>query len=304
MSAKVRIQVPATTANIGPGYDSFGMALTYYNFVEAEIGERAKETTLTIVGEGADRLAKNSANLLARSVSAAAETAGCADVFFKLRAENNIPLSRGMGSSSAAIVGGIFAANLLLGEPLSKHEMLKLATRIEGHADNVAPALFGGFTIVTMEKGQPHLRKIEVPDGLYIVLAVPDFTLSTKRVRAIMPPKVSLSDAVYNTGHAALLTAALAAGDWQDFGRALCDRLHQPYRFPLIPGAEQVAEAARTAGALGCVISGSGPTMIAFSAEQAKTEAIGEAMVSAFAKAGLSARMIMAQPGNQGVVQL
>jgi homoserine kinase len=294
----MRIQVPATTANVGCGYDAFGMALGYYNYIDCEKADRA---TVHIVGQGAQYLPLNEQNLMLRAAQAVYDAAGCGQVKLALTAYNNIPLSRGMGSSSAAIVGGLYAANQMLGQPLSEKKLLLIATEIEGHPDNVAPALLGGFTIIVNEGKSQRVKRITLPKSLMAVLAIPDFPVSTKKARAILPRKVPLADAVYNLSHAALLAVSLAEGDLSGFGDMLKDRLHQPYRFGLIPGAAAVVTAAQAKGALGCVISGSGPTMIAFyKGWKEQGTAIGRAMRQTFAAHGVEARFMQVALDNQG----
>ncbi len=294
----VRVKIPATTANLGCGYDTFGMALGYYNYVSVT---EAPSLSVKIIGEGQKFLQDTASNLVVRSALAAFELAGQAAPPLAFTCENNIPLSRGMGSSSSAIVGGIYAANELMGRILSEQQMLELAISIEGHPDNVTPALFGGFTVCANEAGMQYTRKVEVPASLRAVLAVPNFLLSTKKARAIMPKQVLLEDAVYNLSHAAYLALALAQGDVSGFGTMLTDRLHQPYRFTLIRGAEDVVEAAIAAGAIGCVISGSGPTMISFTEDDALlTDNIAAAMSEAFADHGVEAKIIIVGVDNDG----
>lgn len=293
----MRIRVPATTANLGCGYDTFGMAIGYYNYIECE---EAEALSINIIGQGARRLPRDGRNLVLRSAQALSDEAGYGPVKLAFTVHNNIPLSRGMGSSSSAIVGGLYSANHMLGSPLDHQAILDLAVRIEGHPDNVTPALLGGFTINAREGGL-YTRRILVPAGLKTVLAVPSFTVSTKKARAIMPQKVSLADAIFNLSHAACLTAALAAGDLSGFGLMLRDRLHQPYRAALIPGAEQVMEAANAAGALGCAISGSGPTMIAFyQGDNLCGRNIGLAMKRAFSAHHVEAWIMRLPPDNSG----
>ena len=295
----IRIKIPATTANLGCGFDTFGMALGYYNYIEVA---PAPALSVDIVGEGAGRLSASESNLIVRSAAAAYELAGMRFPGIAFRSENNISLSRGMGSSSAAIVGGIYAANLLMGEPLDYPQMLALATRLEGHADNVTPALYGGFTVIANEGGHQYTKKISIPHTLHAIMAVPDFPVSTKKARIIMPRTVSLSDAVYNLSHAAYLALSLAEGDMAGVRAMLFDRLHQPHRFALIKGAEDVIEAAIAAGAVGCVISGSGPTMIALAeADDILNENIGAAMTDAFAAHDVNAQIITVSIDNQGV---
>ena len=295
----IRVKVPATTGNVGCGYDIFGMALAYYNYL---VCREAESASIEIVGQGAKYLPRDERNLVLRSAQALYDAAGFGPLKLAFTAYNNIPLSRGMGSSSAAIVGGIVAANHMLGQPLDKEALLRLAASIEGHADNVAPALLGGFTI-NVQEGGLRTRRIKIPGPLRAVLAVPDFPLSTRKARAIMPRRVDLADAVYNAGHAAWLAVALAGGDLSGFGEMLQDRLHQPYRFTLIPGATDVIEAAVAAGALGSVISGSGPTMIAFhKGNKALAQTIGQAMKQAFAAHQIEARIMRMGMDNTGTL--
>ncbi len=294
-----RIKIPATTANCGCGYDTFGMALGYYNYIEVK---PADSFSLEIKGEGMGRLVDTDQNLIVRSAQAAYELAGVAMPPIAFVSDNNIPLARGMGSSSAAIVGGIYAANLLMGKPLDDLAMLALATKIEGHPDNVAPALYGGFTVIANEGGRQYVKKIALPPALHAVLASPDFLVSTKKARSIMPRTVSLDDAVYSLSHAAYLALSIAEGDLSGLRAMLFDRLHQPYRFTLIKGAEEVIEAAIAAGAIGCVISGSGPTMISFTEDDLMLQDnIGAAMREAFAAADVQAEIRMTCMDNLGV---
>ncbi|MBR6824484.1 MAG: homoserine kinase [Firmicutes bacterium] len=293
----VKVRIPATTANLGCGFDTFGLALGYYNYIEMELAEN---TWVTVKGQGQQRLAKGANNMIVRAAARVADRVGV-KTGFSLQAENNIPLSRGMGSSSAAIVGGMYAANYLLGEPLSIDELFEMAVEMEGHPDNVAPAIYGGFTISYKRDGKYGCRKLEAPKRLTTVLAVPEVTVSTKAARGILPQEVSLADAVYNLGQAAMLATSVATGDLEAFGASLTDKLHQPYRMQLIPGAEQVMENAVKAGAVGAAISGSGSTMIAFCNGRERQQAVAAAMREAFTQNDVEARIIFAGVDNCGV---
>jgi homoserine kinase len=294
----MRIRVPATTANVGCGYDTFGLALGYYNYVDCEEADKA---SVQIGGHGSQYLPVNEHNLMLRAAQAAYDETGRGPAKLAFTAYNNIPLSRGIGSSSAAIVGGLYAANQMLGKPLPTDKLLLMATEIEGHPDNVAPALLGGFVIIVNEGKGQRVKRLTPPESLMAVLAIPDFPLSTRKARAIMPYKVPLTDAVYNLGHATLLALYLAEGDLAGFGDMLKDRLHQPYRFNLIPGAADVVAAAQAKGALGCVISGSGPTMIAFHhGTKEQGLAIGQNMRRAFAAQRVEAQFMQVALDNQG----
>ena len=199
---------------------------------------------------------------------------------FHIRMTNHIPLSRGLGSSAAAIVAGLKAANALLGNRFSRRELLQLATNIEGHPDNVAPAIFGGFTISVVTRGRVECFSLMPRMPLKLVVAVPQFPLSTRLARSVLPEQVRMRDAVFNVSRAALLVAALTKGQPRFLCSAFADALHQPYREKLIPGMRDVFRAARRAGALGASLSGAGPCLIAYTLEN--EEAVGQAMVEAF----------------------
>jgi len=280
----VTVRVPATTANMGPGFDSLGLALGLLNVVEVWPDEG--ETHL-IEGEGADTLPRGAENLVRRSMAAVAERVGGALPRVGVRQVNAIPLARGLGSSSAAIVGGCVAANALLGKPLSAEALLHVAAEIEGHPDNVAPALYGGLTVCYQAEAGPGCLRVRPVNPPRAVVAIPEHEVSTERARQALPDMVPRADAVFNVGHAAAVVAAFATGTYEALGAAMADRLHQPYRAHLVPGIDQAIAAARAAGALGAALSGSGPTIIAFAA--AGEEAIAAAMKDALARVGVRA---------------
>lgn len=286
MSACVRVRVPATSANLGPGFDSLGLALGLYN--EAELA-LAEQTSVTITGEGADCLPGDERHLLLRSAARLAQECGRAVPGWQLVQRNHIPLARGMGSSSAAIVGGLVAANELLGCGLDRHALLSLAAEIEGHPDNVAPAIFGGLTVCCTDNGLFGLP-LPAPD-LTVVVAIPDFEVSTEAARRVMPETIPHADGVYNVSHVALTVAALLSGQFTHLRVAMRDRLHQPYRAHLVPGFEAAVEAAIAAGAYGACLSGSGPTLAAFT--QGHEDAIAQAMCTALLEAEVQARTLI-----------
>lgn len=289
----VRVAVPATTANLGPGFDSLGLALGLHNEIELAL---AAETTVTVEGEGAANLAQDERNLVLKSARRLAEEAGRTAPGWQLRQINRIPLVRGLGSSSAAIVAGLVAANHLLELGLSAAELLNLASKIEGHPDNVAPALLGGLTVCCAD---PQLSCLPLPGpDLRVVVAIPNFEVSTEAARKVMPTTIPHSDGVYNVAHAALTVAALVSGQFHHLRRSLGDRLHQPYRAHLVPGFEQVCEAALAAGAYGAALSGSGPTVAAFAGES--EEQIATAMLQAFQAAGVQARSLILPVDSEG----
>lgn len=288
MSARtsVTVRVPATTANLGAGYDCLGLALALHNEVTLS---RADLPSVEIEGEGADSLPRNGDHLVLRAVAAAAGAAERELPPLALRQVNRIPLARGLGSSSAAIVGGIVAANELFGLGLSARQLLDLATQVEGHPDNVAPALLGGLTVCCSVENEVLVKRLEVAPGLACVVAIPDFEVATHQARRALPETVPHADAVFNLCRVGLSVAALISGEFALLGEAMRDRLHQPYRTPLVPGMDDAIAAALAAGAHGACLSGSGPTIAAF--VSAAGEEVGAAMEKAFARAGVRARV-------------
>ena len=277
---QVRVRIPATTANCGPGFDTLGIACTLYNEVCLELLAPGAEVQIQVTGDGADSLPVNDRNLVFRASRMVLDRTEKKSAGVRLTLHNNIPLSRGLGSSSAAIVGGLVAANAVVGSPFSRDELLDMATQLEGHPDNVAPALMGGFTVSVMLGERVTCLRLPVPQQLQLVVCIPDFRLSTNKARQVIPASVPHRDAVYNVSRTALLVGAMASGRIEYLPDALGDRLHQPYRASLIPGMSDVFEAGKAAGALGVTMSGAGPSLMAYTVE--KVDAIGEAMVQAF----------------------
>jgi homoserine kinase len=281
----VAVHVPATTANLGPGYDCLGLALGLHNQVTLAL---ADEPGVEIDGEGAEALPRDRTHLVLGAVQAAADAAGESPPVLALRQMNRIPLARGMGSSSAAIVGGIVAANALLDLGLTERQMLDVATAVEGHPDNVAPALLGGLTVCcTLESGEVLVERMDVAPGLSCVVAIPDFEVSTHDARKALPESIEHADGVFNLCRVGLIVAALSTGDFGVLGEAMRDRLHQPYRAHLVPGMDNAIAAALDAGAHGAALSGSGPTVAAFVSERG--EEVGAAMVNALRRVGTTA---------------
>lgn len=295
MSTHVRVTVPASTANLGPGFDCLGLALGLHNTIELMPDEAAE---FEISGEGSDHLPRDAANLVARAASAVFEKTGQAGQRFRFRMTNRIPVAMGLGSSAAAIVGGLVAANAALGGRLSRDELLRMAVGLEGHPDNVAAALYGGLVLVSRWRDELMLRALEAPPWR-VAIAAPEMRLSTAAARAALPERVPHADAVFNIGRAALVVKALEQADFDLLGWAMTDRLHQPYRRRLIPGYDQATAAARRAGAAAVALSGAGPALIAFAPEG--HEAIARAMAEAFAGVGLAARTFVLPVDRQGV---
>ena len=287
----ITIRVPATSANLGPGFDTLGLALDLWNETVMTL---AIEHTVRINGEGAEKLSLGENNLIIQSAQKLAECVGKHLPPFHLDCTNRIPLSSGLGSSAAAKLTGLLGADTLLGNPLTHDEILDLATEMEGHPDNVAPALLGGLVVSTMEAGRVFAQKIKLEPNhdipIHITIVLPDFHMSTQEARAALPERVSLKDAVHNISRAVLVTEAFRNGDLNLLGKAMNDTLHQPYRLSLIPGAHEGMEAAKEAGAAAVALSGAGPSLIAFSSTE--DPAIGEAMTRAFQSVGLTARTL------------
>ena len=279
---RVQVSVPATSANLGPGFDTLGLALALHNEV---VAEEADGIIVRIEGEGADRLARTGDNVVARGVRLAYEEAGRPFNGCALTCLNRIPTARGLGSSAAAWVGGLVAGNALLGAPLSKDALLALAARAEGHPDNVAAAVLGGLTVSCATSAGIAAVSLPVPRSLAWVVLIPAVTSSTAEARALLPRAVPREDAVFNVQRVALLLASLQAGRSDTLGAALDDRLHQPYRLKLFPWLPEVNAAARAAGALGCVLSGAGPSLLAVVAGDGG--GVARAMEGALKKAGI-----------------
>lgn len=291
----VHVRVPATTANLGPGFDCLGMALDLHNTVELSL---ADGYDVEVSGYGEDRLNRGARNLVLASAARVAQEAGIPVPGWRLRQHNDIPLARGMGSSSAAIVGGLVAANQLLQAGLDDRALLDLAVFIEGHPDNVAPALLGGLTVCCTDEDGLGVARFEPPSGLQAVLAIPDYEVSTEAARRVMPRQIPHADGVFNTCHSTAVLAAFLSGDMELLGQAMKDRLHEPYRASLVPGMSQCVAAAREAGAVASALSGSGPTIIAFTVDRPET--VAAAMLAALEGQRVTARTVVVSPTAVG----
>ena len=259
----IKVRVPATSANIGPGFDSMGVALTLYNYVSVQ--ETDKEGLLIeILDESSAFLPKDENNLIYRAMQRVFERAGYKPKGLHIVLENNIPVTRGLGSSSAGIIGGMVAANALIKNKLPQNEILKMAAEMEGHPDNVTPALLGGFTVNVQTKYSVKYVKSEISnDDICFAALMPNFFLQTKKSRNVLPKSVKHTDAVYNAGHSALLAASLMTGKYENIRTAIGDKLHQRYRRSLIPNMDVIFRLCYDNKALGVYLSGAGPTIIA-----------------------------------------
>lgn len=284
---RVTVRVPATSANIGPGFDVLGLALSLHNVVTAE---EADGVTVTNEGEGAGALPTDASNVVARAVRQAFEAAGRPFRGVRLTCVNRIPPSRGLGSSAAAWVAGLVAGNALAGEPLPREALLDAAARAEGHPDNVAAAFLGGLTVSCASGDRITAISMPVPAAVRWVVLIPEAQGSTREARAVLPPDVSRADAVFNLQRVSLLLAALSAGRLDLLPAALDDRLHQPARWRLFPWLPAAVTAARAAGALGCVLSGAGPSLLA--AVEGGGESVARAMETALRAEGGTGRAV------------
>jgi homoserine kinase len=247
-----------------------------------------------VTGEGAGSIPNDEKHLGYQACMGLLSQLGPPPSGLQLNQHNQIPLAGGLGNSATAVVAGVLAANAFAGSPLSSEELLNEAAAIEGHPDNVAPALLGGFVICTRD-GQGRLASLRMPapSNLRAVLAIPDFALQTARAREVLPDRVPLCDAVYNVGRASLLVASFCMERYECLAGAMDDRLHQPYRARLVPGMAEVCSAALRAGAAGAALSGAGPTVLALvPPDQTASRQVGVAMVEAFRLAGVNARFL------------
>ncbi len=299
--SEVLVHVPATTANLGPGFDCLAMALDLWNDLSIELA--GEGLAIRIHGEGEDSLPRDGSNLVWQAMQRVFALTGCqAPEGISLLCNNQIPLGSGLGSSAAAVLAGLLGANELCGNLLSREQLLALAVEMEGHPDNAAAAEAGGLVLV----GNTGTRLITYPLGMVRVggeplqaaVVLPDFQLTTHAARAALPAAVPMADAVFNNAMTALVVQALLDGDMELLGEVMQDRLHQPYRLNLIPGAEAAIRAARESGAAAAVLSGAGPSVIAFGLVDMQSAA--EAMASAFRQAGLSARTFTLQVSEVG----
>lgn len=256
--SKVVLHAPASSANLGSGFDTMGIALSMYNTVELEEADR-----LEVIDADASGVPADESNLVWQTVKQVYAQCGRPLAGLRITQKSPIPQARGLGSSSACIAAGVAGANQLLGGVLSAQEVLEFACALEGHPDNVAPALLGGYVTSVMENGHVYTLKKRVDENLRFVAFIPDFPLLTAKARAALPAQVSHKDAVYNVSRAALMAAAFCEGRTDLFSLGAGDRLHQPYRIGLIPGGAQLLERLPALGAKAVFISGAGPTMMA-----------------------------------------
>ena len=296
MPNSVTVRVPATSANLGSGYDCLGLALdiTADVTISLEHARPADGHSLAPMVAASARAAYRAARQpepAELSVVWNGASAGSA---------NDIPIARGLGASAAARAAGLVGANALMDEPLSSDELLALGAELEGHVDNMAPALFGGLQVTVRDEADWHRLSVPLPDSLRIVLLIPDFEMPTRESRSRLPRGLPMEDAVFNIGRAALLVAALAQGEWDLLDTATDDRLHQPARAEIFTALYEIIDAAKEAGAHGAYLSGGGSTIAAFATEN--EERIARLMLQAALAHGYCGRTVITQPGAAGAM--
>lgn len=303
--SSVTVTVPATTANLGPGFDCIGVALTLYNHfkftrLSADTPlEEDRALRIAVKGLDAKRVQTDRSNLVYQTFVNFYQHIGHAPPPVQIDIELEIPLARGLGSSATAIAAGLVGANLLAGSPLTQKQLIQQAIAIEGHPDNIVPALLGGCRLAASVAADWEICEIPWHPQLVPVVAIPDFELSTSESRRVLPPEYSRADAIFNIGHLGLLVRAIETGRGDWLRAAMQDRIHQPYRQALIPGYEPVRAAALSAGAWEMAISGAGPTLLAI-APAASAPSVVTAMTEAWKQQGVSAEVRSLAIDTQG----
>ena len=311
----IRVAAPATTANLGPGYDCLGMALDIWNTVEVEPLPDGEAPSVSVSGEGAGELEDGPENLVYRSMEFLYRELGRPMPPLRVRCDNEIPLARGLGSSAAAIAGGLAAANALAdmngdGGGFAARDLLEMAATIEGHPDNVAAAVMGGLQLVVTEhpstssgrtdagENTLYTVPVSVPAAIHAVLFIPETRIATTDARAVLPQQLSVADAVHNMARVALLVAGMATNHPEYLSVATQDKLHQPYRQPLFPAMKLLMKAALDAGALGAFLSGSGSTVLALT--QGREMTVAYEMAEAARQASVEGTVKVTQPTPLG----
>jgi len=296
----VRVKVPASTSNLGAGFDTFGLALQMYLTVEMDTIPQGLQIYNS--GLGSAELPRDENNLLFKAAANVFQSLGKELPGLRIKANNEIPLQRGLGSSGAAIIAGLMCALKLSDEKLKNDEILSITTGFEAHPDNVAACLYGGLTISCLDNNKILTRKITVDERLNCVLIIPQNTISTEEAREALPETVSHRDAVFNLQRSALLTEAFMSKNYENLSMAMKDRLHQPFRKHLITGYDEFEKTGYENGALGVCISGSGPTILGFSVDD--SERLQKAWLDKAKELNIKARVIKTECDNSGFMIL
>jgi homoserine kinase len=298
----VSIRVPATTANLGPGFDTLGLALSMWNHLRIDWADKPQ---VEIHGEGARHLRTDDRNMTYRAAARLLQETGQEHRYMRIESWQAVPLSRGLGSSSSAIVGGLYAANALLDYPVSPHRLLELATEIEGHPDNVSPALMGGMTISVMDEGVVNAVPVPLLEGLQCVVFIPERPMVTKHAREVLKPEVTRAEAVFNIGRTALMVASFALNRPEYLGLATQDKLHQDARRSVFHEMKVIFDGALKAGAKGVFLSGAGSSVVAFTTRgENRAFTIGYEMADGADKAGLAGTFRVLDPSTTGAEEI
>ena len=261
----IRVKVPATSANMGAGFDCMGIALSLYNIIEVGIIEHGLE-----IIDDFPKISHNENNLIYRAVKTVFDKVGFTPAGIRIKQKSQIPATRGLGSSSACIIGGMIGANILSGRKLSYNEILNMAAEMEGHPDNVTPALYGGMCVSVKAGDEVKFKSMKLLPKYRFAVMIPDFYVATRKSRCVVPETFSKEDAVFNISRAALLVGALSTGDSGLLKTAVEDRMHQPYRTEYIEGMEEIFRKTYEAGSCGTYLSGSGPTILSIIDDETK----------------------------------
>ncbi|MDF2936522.1 MAG: homoserine kinase [Paenibacillaceae bacterium] len=297
----VRVRVPASTANLGPGFDSLGLALSLYTWIELRPAK--DQTEFHYYGEQlADKgLPTDKTNLVYKVAQQVFAKAGVSVPELEVSMYSDVPLTRGLGSSASTIVGALTAANALIGSLLTVDDLFQMASAMEKHPDNVGASLFGGLAVAFWDGERAECIKVDPHPRLEALVAIPRFQLSTEKARNVLPKELSMKDAVFNVGHSNVLVAALCTGRLELIRHAMKDALHQPYRAALVPGMADILRDAAEHGALGIALSGAGPTMFALvDRESGRKEELERFLHSSFGAAGIEADTLWLLPDLEG----
>lgn len=302
LQQRVIVKVPASTANLGPGFDTLGMALSLYAWLEMK---PAEQTTFHLHGDHLTGLPTDKSNLIYEVAQMVFNEAGVSVPELEISMYSEIPLTRGLGSSASAIVGALAAANALIGTPLSDAKLLDMATSLEKHPDNVGASLYGGIIAAAWDGSRVDHIRIEPHQDLQTLVIVPDFELSTSKARNVIPQQFDKSDVIHNISRSSLLVAALATGRLDMIQKAMSDRIHQPYRASLVPGMAEILEHAVSHGALGAALSGAGPTVLTLvDRHDTRKLELERYLIDTMSREGIAASALWLDPDLDGVTVL
>lgn len=297
----VSYKIPATSANMGPGFDCLGMAVNLYNTLSFEEIENRLEISVT--GDGSDKIPLDETNMAYETAKYFFDKVGYTPSGLKINIHNDIPISRGLGSSSSIVIGALLCANDISKTNLTTQQLLNIANEIEGHPDNVTPALVGGITASVILDEKVEYKKITPPDMLDTIVLIPEYELSTQIARKILPTVYARQDCIYNISRASLLIMAMITSDYELLSKVVDDKIHQPYRKTLIKEYDFFENIMKKYGALSTFISGSGSTLMAF-CHKSKSEKLYEILNKECYKENIQAKVQILTPVEQGAIKL